>query len=67
MNNIYIQNTLHYAKIAYQLFFFLKNKDLQVDHHAGGKWFIHGLKRHKENQFQSLELPCWLVMKSYYL
>ena len=22
------------------------------------KWLIHGTKRHKDNQLQSLELPC---------
>ena len=30
----------------------------KVDQHAGGKWLIHGTKRHKDNQLQSLELPC---------
>ena len=28
-----------------------------LDQHTGGKWFIHGAKRHKDNQLQSLELP----------
>ena len=28
------------------------------DQHTGGKWLIHGTKRHKDNQLQSLELPC---------
>ena len=33
--------------------------DLQkVDKNTGGKWLIHGTKRHKDNQLQSLELPC---------
>ena len=33
-------------------------KDFQnVDQHTGGKWSIHGTKRHKDNQLQSLELP----------
>ena len=33
--------------------------DLQkVDQHTGGKWLIHGTKRHKDTQLQSLELPC---------
>ena len=33
--------------------------DLQkVDQHAGGKWLIHDTKRHKDNQLQSLKLPC---------
>ena len=35
------------------------NLDFQkVDQHTGGKWLIHGTKRHKDNQLQSLELPC---------
>ena len=33
--------------------------DLQkVDQHAGGKWLIHDTKRPKDNQLQSLKLPC---------
>ena len=28
-----------------------------MDLHTGGKWLIHGTKRHKDNQLQSLELP----------
>ena len=28
----------------------------KVDQHTGGKWLIHGTKRHKDNQLQSLEL-----------
>ena len=31
----------------------------KVDQHAGGKWLIHGTKRHKDDQLQSLQLPCW--------
>ena len=30
----------------------------KVDQHAGGEWLIHGTKRRKDNQLQSLELPC---------
>ena len=26
----------------------------KVDQHAGGKWFIHDTKRHKNNQLQSI-------------
>ena len=37
----------------------LNNINLQVDHHTGGRWFIHGSKPHKENQLQSLENYCW--------
>ena len=29
----------------------------KVDQHAGGKWLIHGTKRRKDNQLQSLKLP----------
>ena len=30
----------------------------KVDQHAGGKWLIHDTKRSKDNQLQSLKLPC---------
>ena len=30
----------------------------KVDQHAGGKWLIHDTKHHKDNQLQSLTLPC---------
>ena len=30
----------------------------KVVQHTGGKWLIHGTKRRKGNQLQSLELPC---------
>ena len=30
----------------------------KVDQHAGGKWLINGTKRRKDNQLQSLKLPC---------
>ena len=30
----------------------------KVDQQAGGKWLIHDTKRHKDNQLQSLKLPC---------
>ena len=30
----------------------------KVDQHTGGKWLIHGTKRRKDSQLQSLELPC---------
>ena len=30
----------------------------KVDQHTGGKWLIHATKRRKDNQLQSLELPC---------
>ena len=30
----------------------------KVDKHTWGKWLIHDTKRHKDNQLQSLKLPC---------
>ena len=30
----------------------------KVGQHAGGKWSIHDTKRRKDNQLQSLKLPC---------
>ena len=30
----------------------------KVDQHAGGKWLIHDTKCCKDNQLQSLKLPC---------
>ena len=38
----------HHYKIHFQ----------KVDQHKGGKCLIHGTKRHKDNQLQSLEQPC---------
>ena len=32
----------------------------KVDQHKGGMWLIHGTKRRKDNQLQSLELP-WRI------
>ena len=37
---------------------FLKIDFQIVDRHAGGKWLIHDTKRRKDNQLQSLKLPC---------
>ena len=61
--NCICQNThkkiffIHYVKTTAQLFF--KKFDFQkVDQHAGGKLLIHDTKRHKDNQLQSLKLPC---------
>ena len=38
--------TYHHFKLDFQ----------KVDQHTGDKWFIHGTKRRKDNQLQSLEL-----------
>ena len=45
-----------YVKLTNLLSFKL---DFQkVDQHTRGKWLIHGTKRRKDNQLQSLEPPC---------
>ena len=41
-----------------QTHYYLKLDFQKVYQHTGGKWLIHGTKRHKDNQLQSLELPC---------
>ena len=44
-NNKYMK---YHSKRTYQLSFW--NVGHKVDYHAWGRWFIHGPKRHKENQ-----------------
>ena len=39
------KNFLHYVKLKHQLSF--RNKNLKVDHHTRGKWFIYGPDSHK--------------------
>ena len=48
--------TIQYVKPTVQLVF--KIDFQKVDQHAGGKWLIHDTKRRKDNQLQSLKLPC---------
>ena len=50
----------YHSKLTYQLSFW--NVSRKVDYHAGGKWFIHGPKRRKENQLLSLKHSCWLSL-----
>ena len=52
-----IRFIIHYVKPTAQLLF--KIRFPKVDQHAGGKWLIHDTKRRKDNQLQSLKLPCW--------
>ena len=56
-NNKYMK---YHSKLTYQLSFWDVSR--KVDYHAGGKWFIHGPKRRKENQLLSLKHPCWLSL-----
>ena len=52
-----IRFIIHYVKSTAQLVFF-KFDFQKVDQHAEGKWLIHDTKRCKDNQLQSLKLPC---------
>ena len=45
-----------YLKLT-DIYYHLKVYFPKVDQHREGKWFIHGTKRRKDNQLQSLELP----------
>ena len=60
--NCICQNTkkwryiIHYVKPTAQLLFRIDFQKLEQ--HAGGKWLIHDTKRRKDNQLQSLKLPC---------
>ena len=40
--------TIYHFKLDFQI----------MDQHTGGKCLIHGTKHRKDNQLQSLELPC---------
>ena len=52
------QQTLFSLKSNLQTYYHFKLDFLKVEQHTGGKWLIHGTKRRKDNQLQSLELPC---------
>ena len=56
-NNKYMK---YHSKLTYQLSCW--NVSRKVDYHAGGKWYIHGPKRRKENQLLSLKHSCWLSL-----
>ena len=36
----------------------------RVDKHIGGKWLVHNTKHRKDNQLQSLKLPCRIAKLS---
>ena len=42
-----------------QTYYHFKLDFQKVDQHTGGKSLIHGTKRRKDNQLQSLELPTY--------
>ena len=41
-----------------QTYYHIKLDFQKYDQHTEGKWLIHGTKRRKDNQLQSMELPC---------
>ena len=51
-----LRYTIQYVKPTAQLVF--KINFQKVEQHAGGKWLIHDTKLRKDNQLQSLKLPC---------
>ena len=53
MKNKNQQKQPPYVKLAHQPSF--RNVNLKLDHHTGGKWFIHGPKHRKENKLLSLK------------
>ena len=46
---------IHYVKSTAQLLFKIR---FPKGGPPGGKWLIHDTKRRKDNQLQSLKLPC---------
>ena len=52
------KNKIHYPLSNLQPNCCLEFDFQKVDQHAGGKWLIHDTKRRKDNQLQSLKLPC---------
>ena len=53
-----MKNKKMFSLISNLQFLHFKLDFQKVDQHTGGKWLIHGTKRRKDNQLQSLELPC---------
>ena len=47
--------TYHHVKLDFQ----------KVNQHTGCKWLIHGTKRRKDNQLQSLELTCRISQRAH--
>ena len=43
---------------TYKLTIIFKPDFQKVDQQTGDNWLIQGIKHHKGNKFQSLEIPC---------
>ena len=52
------QQKIVFPYVKLRTYYYFKLDFQKVDQHTGGKWLIHGTKRRKDNQLQSLELPC---------
>ena len=50
--------TLFFLIANLQTYYHFQLDFQKVDQHTGDKWLIHGTKHRKDNQLQSLELPC---------
>ena len=57
-NNQKQQKKLFTLMSNLQTYYHFKLDFQKVDQHTGSKWLIHSTKRCKDNQLQSLELPC---------
>ena len=51
----------------YKTYYHFKLDFQKVDQHTGGKWLIHGTKRRKDNQLQSLESYILWVLYHWWL
>ena len=57
----YVETIKNNKKLSnLQTYYHFKLDFQKVGQHTGGKWLIHGTKRLKDNQLQSLKLPCRL-------
>ena len=52
---------LHYAELTDLLS--LQTRFPKYDQQTGGKWLNHGTKHRKDNQLQSVEIPCRILPK----
>ena len=52
------QRLFSYMSNLQQTYYNFKIDFPKLDQHTESKWLIHGNKRHKNNQLQSLEIPC---------
>ena len=57
-NNKKQQKIVFFLMTNLQTYYHFRLNFQKVDQHTGGKWLNHVTKRHKDNQLQSLELPC---------